>query len=60
MCVCVCACVCPARVATPIFGGLSTARRVDACRCLVLAGASVGAESSSSKRVRPGVAVDAD
>jgi hypothetical protein len=22
MCVCVCACVCPARVATPIFGGL--------------------------------------
>ena len=41
MCVCVCACVCPARVATPIFGGLITARRVDALRGFVLSGDAI-------------------
>ncbi len=51
MCVCVCACVCPASVATLIFGGLITARRVDTLRGLVLSGSAVSADRSTSPRV---------
>ncbi len=41
------------------FGGLITARRVDARRCFVLSGSAVGADRSTSPRVLAGPAVGA-
>ncbi len=46
MCVCVCVCVCVSGSRRDaMFGGVITARCVDARRCLVLAGLAAGADS---------------